>query len=77
MATASATSIRAGLITDNASRLGAAGPLTLGRPCTGEQQDYDVVFRWRKVGRAWEHDYTGAVSGEMARWAVALVFPRR
>jgi hypothetical protein len=26
------------------------------------------MFRWRKVGRAWEHDYTGAVSGEMARW---------
>ena len=38
------------------------------RPCTGEEQDYDVVFRGRKVGRIWEHDYTGAVSGEMARW---------
>jgi hypothetical protein len=38
------------------------------RPCTGNQQDYDVVFRERKIGRIWEHDYTGAVSGEMARW---------
>ena len=38
------------------------------RPCMGEEQDYDVVFRGRKVGRIWKYDYTGKVSGEMARW---------
>ena len=29
--------------------------------------DYDVVFRGRKAGRIWRHDYTGKVGGEMAR----------
>jgi hypothetical protein len=38
------------------------------RPCTGDQQDYDVVFRGRRIGRIWEHDYTGAVSGPMANY---------
>ena len=26
------------------------------------------MFRDRKVGRIWKYDYTGKVSGEMARW---------
>jgi hypothetical protein len=37
---------------------------------------YDVVFRGRKVGRIWKYDYTGKVSGGMARWALALVLAR-
>ena len=42
---------------------------TDGRPPGWDREnDYDVVFRGRKVGRIWKHDYTGKVSGEMARW---------
>ncbi len=42
---------------------------TDGRPPGYDREnDYDVVFRGRKVGRIWKYDYTGKVSGEMARW---------
>src|SRR6185295_1973961 len=42
---------------------------TDGRPPGWDREnDYDVVFRGRKVGRIWKYDYTGKVSGEMARW---------
>ena len=42
---------------------------TDGRPAGYDREnDYDVVFRGRKVGRIWKYDYTGKVSGEMARW---------
>ena len=37
-------------------------------PGYDRENDYDVVFRDRKVGRIWKYDYTGKVSGEMARW---------
>jgi hypothetical protein len=50
------------------NRLLLAKPSFQRRPCTGDEQDYDVVFRGRKIGRIWQHDYTGATSGEMARW---------
>ena len=30
--------------------------------------DYDVLFRDRRVGRIWQYDYTGKVSGDMARY---------
>jgi hypothetical protein len=30
--------------------------------------DYDVMFRGRKVGRIWLFDYTGKLSGERARY---------
>jgi hypothetical protein len=32
-----------------------------------KDNDYDVMFRGRKVGRIWLFDYTGKLSGEMAR----------
>ena len=42
---------------------------TDGRPPGYDREnDYDVVFRGRKVGRIWKYDYTGKTSGEMARW---------
>ena len=42
---------------------------TDGRPPGYDREnDYDVVFRGRKVGRIWKYDYTGKVGGEMARW---------
>ena len=37
-------------------------------PCWSLENDYDVMFRGRKVGRIWMYDYTGACGGEMARW---------
>ena len=37
-------------------------------PGYGRENDYGVVFRGRKVGRIWKYDFTGKVSGEMARW---------
>jgi hypothetical protein len=42
---------------------------TDGRPPGWDREnDHDVVFRGRKVGRIWKYDYTGKTSGEMARW---------
>ena len=42
---------------------------TDGRPPGWDREnDYDVVFRGRKVGRIWKYDYTGKVGGEMALW---------
>ena len=42
---------------------------TDGRPPGWDREDdYDVEFRGRKVGRIWRYDYTGKTSGEMARW---------
>jgi hypothetical protein len=42
---------------------------TDGRPPGYDREnDYDVVFRDRKVGRIWKYDYTGKVSGEAGHW---------
>ena len=37
-------------------------------PGYNRENDYDVMFRGRKVGRIWKYDYTGKVGGEMAHW---------
>jgi hypothetical protein len=37
-------------------------------PCWSLENDYDVMFRGRKVGRIWMFDYTGKSGGEMGRW---------
>jgi hypothetical protein len=40
-----------------------------GRPPSWDREnDFDVVFRGRKVGRIWCFDYTGKVSGDRARY---------
>jgi len=38
------------------------------RRAAAAENDFDVLFRGRRVGRIWRYDYTGKVSGEMARW---------
>ena len=32
------------------------------------ENNYDVLFRGRKVGRIWKYDYTGKASGDRARY---------
>jgi hypothetical protein len=36
-------------------------------PTRAANEDYKVICRSRTVGRIWCHDYTGTVSGDMAR----------
>src|SRR5262245_49651347 len=39
------------------------------RPGMDPENDFDVMFRGRKVGRIWRYEYTGARSDEGARYS--------
>jgi len=37
-------------------------------PGWDKEDDYDIAFRGRKVGRIWRYDYTAKASGDRARY---------
>ena len=37
-------------------------------PGRDAENDFDVLFRGRRVGRIWRYDYTGKLSGDRARF---------